>query len=264
MHIQYKLDLKKMSGMQTKIIEIKDKQAKILKLDNPEVQHIIMKFQENQDTSMGLFITFHFYSEDLTLENAKAISAPLLNNIINLLVYKLLVSISDPKINAYDTVDGSMHASGSITLYNLEHYELPEIDYSWLENNIDSSNLSEILQTSGRFQMYKSILLVENVTSRFLLLYSLLYEMKKNQNGIDRYIMRKEPKVKMIKSKNKNKKGSNLETAYTWWRNQSQHMQKDTSINEITQNYSQLIDGLQLIVFQAILGSLQLPYNNSR
>ena len=84
-------------------------------------------------------------------------------------------SISDQ----FEEINKSVVASGSITLDNPEHYELPKLDYSWLADNIASSTFSQKLKSSSHFQIYKSILLVESVTSRYLLLYSLLYELKK-------------------------------------------------------------------------------------
>lgn len=264
MYIQYKLVLRKLTGTQSEIIEIIDDQPKILTSKDPIIKSIKLQFQNNQEISAGLFVTFNFHSEDMTLEIAERNTESLLNSIINLLIYKLNVSISEPKIHAYAVVDKSVVASGSITLYNPEHYELPELDYSWLADNIDSSTLSQELKSSSHFQMYKSILLVENVISRFLLLYSLLYELKQNQYKTDTYIQEKEPEVRMIESTKRHRKDKeepNLETEYTWWRNQSQHMQDDTSINEITKNYSKLIDGLQQIVFQAIIESLKLSPN---
>lgn len=259
MYIQYKLDLKKLTGNQFEIIETQDNQPEILILDNPTIRVIKIQFQKNQEINMDLFITFEFHSKDITLETAVKSSTPILNDIINLLVYKLNVSILEPKINAYNTVDKCVAATGSMTIYNLNHYVLPELDYSWLTDSIFSTNLSQKLKISTHYQMYKSIILLENVTSRFLLLYSLLYEMKKGQKNLDIYIQTKEPEVEMIKSTNTSKWAPEWETIYTWWRNQSQHIQDDTSINETIAHYSKLVDALQHIVFQAILESLNLP-----
>lgn len=255
MYIQYKLNLKKMSGMGPEIIKIKDILPGKIVIDNPIIRNIEIQFQENQDISTELLITFQFNSEKITLEDTKKCTDSLLNNITNLLVYKLHISISEPQIYAYNTTEARVVASGSITIYKPEHYQLPELDYDWIGKNINSSDLSEKLKTSVHFQMYKSILSVENIISRFLLMYSVLYDLKGEQYNVDRYIKSKEPTTLMIPTtKTYGKK--NPETVYTWWRNQSLHMQDDTLINEIIKNYSQLIDGLQQIVFQAIIESL--------
>lgn len=255
MYIQYKLNLKKMSGMGPEIIKIKDILPGKIVIDNPIIRNIEIQFQENQDISTELLITFQFNSEKITLEDTKKCTDSLLNNITNLLVYKLHISISEPQIYAYNTTEARVVASGSITIYKPEHYQLPELDYDWIGKNINSSDLSEKLKTSVHFQMYKSILSVENIISRFLLMYSVLYDLKGNQSEVDKYIESKEPKVSVRTSTRKH--GVNIdETVYTWWRNQSQHMQNDTSINDINKHYSELIDGLQQIVFQAINESL--------
>ena len=245
MYIQYKTTLNGLIGKKTEYIPI----------NNDFIYHIELHFDEYNETQNYLFIKFVLKTTEHTLEFAAAMTQPLLNSIIDLLVVQFNVPIEEPKVHAYQTKDKHVVATGLISIYAPQEYELTSSDYAWLTSEIISTKFSDKLKSNSYFQKYKSIILKEGTISRFLLLYSLLYEMKGNQKSVDSYIKEKEPEVQLIPSTKPSKQD---ETVYTWYRNQAEHMQTDTSITNIEKKCTELIGSLQLLVFNAVKESFDI------
>ena len=244
MYIQYK----------TEVEGITKKQKLRIPLNENQLTYVELNFQGTTEIEDNLFITFLFSTTVQTLQDAEKMTKPLLDNIVNLLIFKFNVPIKEPSIHAYEVAERHLLATSSITLYNPQQYELTGTDYNWLNSEINSSVLSSKLNSNTYFPKYKSILTVEDEISRFLLLYGLLYEIKGSQRSVDTYIKRKEPHVKMMPSTKSNT--ANDETIYTWWRNQAQHMQNNTDIEQVAENFIGLVDSLQELVFYAIKNTI--------
>ncbi|MGE1054512.1 hypothetical protein [Bacillus cereus] len=240
MYIRYKTEVKGITRNQKLRIP----------LNVNSLTHVELNFQETTEIGDNLFITFPFSTVVQTLQDAEKMTKPLLDNIINLLIFKFDVPIKKPSIHDYKVADRHLLGRGSITLHNQQRYELTDADCNWLDSEINTSTLSSKLKLNTYFFKYKSILTVEDEISRFLLLYGLLYEIKGSQASVDTYIKKKESNVKMLPSTKSGKSGN--ETIYTWWRNQAQHMQNSTDIEQVTQNFVKLVDPLQELVFNAI------------
>lgn len=239
MYIQYKTEVKR----------ITKKQALQISINISPITDVKLNFQETNEFYDILFITF-LLSTPVNLEDAEKITKPLLDNIINLMVYKFNATLKKPSINGYKVEEGHVIARGEITIHNLQQHELTDTDCAWLDSEINSSVVTSKLKSNAYFLQYKSILTVEDEISRFLLLYGLLYEIKGDQLSVDRYIKTKEPNVTMLQATREDR--SYNETIYTWWRNQAQHMQNDTDIELVQQNFVELVDSLQRLTFDAI------------
>lgn len=239
MYIQYKTEVK----------GITNKQVLQLPLNVGPITDVELNFQETNEFYDILFITF-LLSTPVTLEDAEKITTPLLDNIINLMVYKFNATFKKSSINGYKNEDGHVIARGAITLHNLQQHELTDTDCAWLDTEINSSVVTSKLKSNAHFLQYKSILTVEDKISRFLLLYGLLYEIKGDQRSVDTYIKTKEPNVALLQTTREDR--SYNETIYTWWRNQAQHMQNDTDIEKVKQHFVELVDSLQKLTFDAI------------
>ncbi|GAB1807653.1 hypothetical protein [Priestia megaterium] len=250
MYIQYKTEAK----------GIKKKEELQIPLNTGSINYVKLVFEETKGIYDNLFVTFYFSTTVNNLQDAETITKPLLDDIINLMVYKFNTTIKKPTIHSYEVEAAKLIATGSIKLQNLQQYELTETDHSWLCSEINSLALISKLKLNVHFLQYKSIMTVEDEISRFLLLYGLLYEIKGNQSSVDTYIKAKEPNVKMLQT---TRSGQNyLETIYTWWRNQAQHMQSTTDIEKVTQQFINLVDSLQELVFEAIKNQISYHQTN--
>jgi hypothetical protein len=241
MHIQY-------------IVEVKglmNKQELRIPLNVGSVDYATLVFEKTKEIYDILFVTFYFSTTVKSLQDAETLTRPLLDDIINLMVYKFNATFNKPNINGYKVEQAWVKASASITLQNIQQYELTETDRNWLSSEVNSQALISKLKLNVHFIQYKSILTIEDDVSRFLLLYALLYEMKgKKQGLVDTYIQTKEPSVPMRPTTRPDKKYD--ETIYSWWRNQAQHMESTTDIEDVTKQFIDLVGSLQELVFEAI------------
>lgn len=244
MYIQYKTEVK----------GITKKQKLRIHLNDNSLTYAELNFQGTTEIGDNLFITFPLSTTVQTLQDAERMTKTSLDDIINLLIFKFNVPIKEPSIHAYEVVERHLLATSSITLYNLQQHELTDTDYNWLDSEIKSSALSSKLKSNTYFSKYRSILTVEDEISRFLLLYGLLYEIKGSQRSVDTYIKTKEPTVKMMPSTKSPQ--ADDETIYTWWRNQAQHMQNNTDIEKVVENFVDLVSSLQGLVFDEIKNTI--------
>ncbi|MCY9271455.1 hypothetical protein MOF24_06900 [Bacillus inaquosorum] len=246
MFIEYKTEVKNIQLVRNRKIP--------LKINSINEVNLFFNYDNNKFFN-ELFIRCSFEKPIKNLLEAKALSKPIIDNLINLMVYKFGAIIKEPTVHSYKTEEKEILASGSITLYDLPEYELNSNDYSWLTTEMDSQSLSLKLEKSVPFYRYKKIISEEDALSRFLLLYALLYDIKGGQDSVDRYIKSKDPNVEMKPTTRTNKQGvpaQKDETVYTWWRNQAQHLQTTTDIEDMIGKCRDLVDSLQELVLDEI------------
>lgn len=223
---------------------------------NNEIKTVEVLFEKTESNFDILFVKFYFNKNIDNLQKAEALTKPVLTNFINLLIYKFKVIFKEPLIHSYNVLEKTMMARGSITIYNQPFHEITEGDSKWLSEEIQNYSLLNRLKNNPYFLQYKSIIAVEDNVSRFLLLYGLLFEIKSTQKAVDKFIESEE--INVIKRRttkidsNTKKRLTYKETIYTWWRNQAQHMQKNTNINEVTKQFNLLEGALKDLVFKAI------------
>lgn len=240
MYIQYKTEVKGLTKEQELRIPIND----------GSIGYVKLVFEKTQELHEILFVTFYFSITVKSLMDAEILTGGLLENIINLMVFKFNATIKKPTIHAYEVEETSVIASASITLHNINVNEMTVTDSSWLISEVSSAALSAKLKFNANFSQYRAILTVEDDVSRYLLLYALMYEIKGNQLAVDNYIKTKEPSVVMLQTTRSGQTYN--ETIYTWWRNQAQHMQSNTDIELIKKHFNTLVVPLQNLVFEAV------------
>jgi hypothetical protein len=240
MYIQYKTEVKGLSKEQELRIPIND----------GSIGYVTLGFKKTQELNEILFVTFYFSRTVNRLMDAELLTRGILEDIINLMVFNFNAAIKKPIVHAYVVEEASVIASALITLHNIKVHELTIPESSWLCSEVNSSVFSSKLKINPNFLQYKAILTVEDDVSRFLLLYALLYEIKGNQLAVDNYIKTKEPSVLLLQTTRSGQ--SYNETIYTWWRNQAQHMQSTTDIEDVTKHFNNLVEPLQNLVFEAV------------
>lgn len=272
MFIEFKSNLIKVSGNHIANITLNDTSTGVIDVNNDLISHARYVFQQHengQDVYTSILIRFDFTSKEVTFDQAISVTKSVLDEMINLIAYKMNLYISEPIVNTCDVIDKKLIGSGSIEIYNILPYVLPDLDASWLSVNLKMANFLKEPKSKFHFQLYKHIISIESAAARFLMLYGLLWNITGNQIKLDEFIKAQKPEVKMEKSpkcydekfkeKNKDKFSSDGKlwvTIYTYWRNQSQHIQSDTSIEEVEFNYELLVDDFQGLVFKAITEKL--------
>lgn len=240
MYIQYKIEVNGLTKEQELRIPIND----------GSIGNVTLAFQKTQELHEILFVTFYFSTTVKRLMDAELLTGGILEDIINLMVFKFNATIKKTTIHAYEVEETSVIASASITLHNINVHEMTVTESSWLNTEVSSAALSTKLKLNANFLQYKAILTVEDDVSRYLLLYALLYEIKGTQKAVDNYIKTNEPSVVMLQTTRSGK--TDDETIYTWWRNQAQHMQSNTDIEQIKNHFNTLVEPLQNLVFEAV------------
>ena len=227
-----------------------------INLSNSDVKNCELFFETTNSDFDILFIRFYFNKSIQSEDEAKSITIPLVNDLINVLIYTFNVTCKVPVVNGFHVANKTIIARGSIPIYNLEQYQLTEADCNWLSTNINDQILINKLKLNPYFLQYKSVLTIEDSVSRYLLLYGLLYEIKGDQDEVDKYIKSKIKKVIKRRTtkinKHTKKRLKKRETIYTWWRNQAQHMQNTTDIEKVAQQFKTLENSLRDLVYDAI------------
>ncbi|MBD8109668.1 hypothetical protein [Priestia megaterium] len=245
MYIQYRMGVK----------GIIEKQLWKLNPISNEIDYVELFYEMNEKLSNNLFVTFYFSSTIKDVDEAENITRPLLDDLINLMIYKFNAIFDKPIINSHNIEEKVLIARGSITLYKQKQHVLNEQDYTWLSTKINDQHLVTKLKLNTHFLQYKSILSIEDDIARFLLLYGLLYEMQGcSQRNVDQYIKSEDSNVKMLTTTRPN--SNSQETIYTWWRNQAQHIQTTTDIEQVTEEFRNLVNSLNELVFKAIENEL--------
>lgn len=245
MYIEYKVEIKGLTSEQ----KIK------LNSENGYIDYVTLQFSDKpapDNMFEELYIRFYLRNTFDNVDKAKNITCPLVKNIFDLMIYKFSdsqIKLKHFMLNSHNIENKRLIGSAEISLYHIQSHEITSEDTQWLESEVKSQTLINKLNTNLYFIKYRSISMVEDKVARYLLLYSLLYDIKGSQRSVDSYIRQREPKVKMCPSTKNSKK---CETTYTWWRNQVEHMQKNTNINEVTKNIEDLVNPLNKLVFEAV------------
>jgi len=226
---------------------------------NEHITKSVLSFiRKPNDTFDSLFIRFYFSESIPNREIATHLAKPLLDCVIKHMIYtwaQYYVSHREPMINSCFVENEDRRATGSIEITNENIVNISDSEIQDLLINISSTSLSSSMSQNEYFNKFIDILKEEDMVARYLLLYSLLLDIKSgHQKNVDEYIRIIEPNVQEFPTERPN--CNFMETKYSWWRNQSQHFQEMTNIKEISFNYKELVTPLQRIVFQAIIDEL--------
>ncbi|MCM3567866.1 hypothetical protein [Neobacillus mesonae] len=196
-------------------------------------------------------VIFCFIVEDgLDIENLKIITKEKLIELIDLLLYKYNVVfydfyLSKIELNESDAI-GQTRFDMQIKIYQ----EISEVNKKELQNLIRDKHLIHSIQSKTNFQLFKEAMRVREEIGQFVILYSILIDLKGPQQfKVDNFIKSAEKNVELRTStKNENQK----ETIYTWIRNQLGHTQKTSDLKEVRILVSNNIGKFIRIVKKAI------------
>lgn len=184
-------------------------------------------------------------------------SQGVIDNIINLLVYKTKGVYGVPRLGPHNVNTQNMLASGSITIFNEETHDIYKELSSIIIDHLDNVNLVSALNNNDLHILFRSANRAESAIARFMFLYSILFESSKvvktndikSQSDVDKFIQSIDKNVLMKPSTMKHRKS---ETIYTWLRNQIGHTQSKSDPLVISIEVEKYVDSLSEVVKQAL------------
>jgi hypothetical protein len=239
----------------------------LIKLITPYPDIPIIKLKTTEENILS--ITFHV--ENLfSQEDAKSKLFPILEILLNLLVYLTRRPIGEPYFQAATlplpigkkSINGLQLKGSHMIMFSSEPRTTrffggkltpgPEF-VKKLENHFQKSIFGNIC-----FKMYRLAVNQQDTLGKFMLLYSVMLQLTKNelQDEVDKLILNIEPNVKQTPKPPKLKKRSKVnpnETIFTRLRNEIAHRRANVDIKNTSEEIKKNINDLDLIVIK-ILG----------
>lgn len=189
-----------------------------------------------------------YFKDGIEMEQAKNISENKIHNLTILLFYKLNVITRNYiryRVEHQDYAEVTSQFDTKQVIYNvITTEEIRELK-SFLVN-------SDHLLNNKYVELFYSAMSIHDSTAKYIFLYSILLQKyanyKQPQKEIDEYIRES---VGEIEEKESTKHG-NMETIYTWLRNQVGHTHENSDISEIRTKIEKHVHGFSELVKRAI------------
>lgn len=186
--------------------------------------------------------TFYLSDDVNDEEEAKSLTNDLLKDIMNLISYRFNLNYNAYLVAFYR--NGKRIVYGRAVMRSFATLQVIGDYTEELSEGLRNNELLKELRYNPYHHLFRGIISIQDVISKYLLLYSLISLIKEdNQNKIDQFIATYEPngeKMSRIRTSGKEE----TKSVYTTLRNKVGHITTNEDIRSITQDMNRTMDGL--------------------
>lgn len=199
--------------------------------------------------SNTIYFKFNLFESIDSLETAQQVAQQPLEHIINLLIYKYGYIVRQVEL---DRFNNQVFGYSRITF---SANETVGDNLEGLKIGLEDIELLNKLKTNMKFHLFKSAIYIQDPFGKFMFLYSILYDILKNQNNVETFIKENHNGIELRKRIKTNFDGNEKEveeTIFTWIRNHIGHTHTTTNMEEVKGNIDKYLQSLVNLVKKAI------------